>query len=171
MGDALNVRVGADGGVSGAPLATAVPTAVEDELDVAFDDYGYISDDGMTETIGRTTSDIKNWKGDVVRVVQTEHRVTYQLTFIETTDLTEEAFYGSDPSEGIKAVAGLRQAWVFDVFDGDDTIRVVVPDGQVKDTGDVTYKNDQAVAYQVTIEAYPDGDGNKAFKYRSVSGS
>lgn len=171
MGDALNVLVGANGGVSGAPLGTTTPVAVDSELDVAFDDYGFISDDGMTETIGRTTSEIKNWAGDTVRRVQTAHSVQYKLTFIETTDLTEEAFYGSDPSEGIKAVQGLRQAWIMDVFDGDNTVRVVVPDGQVVDTGDITYKNDSAIAYSVTIEAYPDADGIKAYKFRSITGS
>lgn len=170
-GTAANVLVGADGGVSGAPLETDLPTTAEDVLDVAFADLGFISDDGLTEAIGRSTSKIKNWKGDTVREVMTEHTLTYTFTMIETNDDTEAAFYGGDPADGISATQGLRQSWVFDVFDGDITIRVVVPDGQVTDTGDVNYKNDQAIAYKVTVTAYPDTGGKKAYHYKTAEGS
>lgn len=171
MGTAANVLVGTNGGAAYAVDGTTLPTTATEALNVAFADLGYISDDGLAEKIGRSTNPIKNWKGDTVRTVQTEHNVSYTFTMIETTDDTEAAYYGSDPSAGISAVQGQRGEWVFDVFDGDVSIRIVVPDGQVTETGDVAYKNDQAIAYQVTVECYPDGSGNKAYKYKDLGGS
>lgn len=176
MGDADNVRVGADGAVAFAPAGSTLPTAWDDTLDGAFADLGFVSDDGCTETIGASTTDIKNWKGDAVRTVQTEHKLDYKLKLIETTDDTEDIFYGSDPAAGIEGVPGKRGCWVIDVFDGDPDadgvqIRVVIPDGQVTERGDVVYKNDQAIGYEITITCYPDDTAKKAYKYKSTDGS
>jgi hypothetical protein len=168
MGDAANVLVGADGGVNFAPSGTTIPTTVEGALDGAFTDLGFVSDDGLTEAIGTSTNQIKNWKGDTVREVQTEHTVTYKFVLIETNDDSEEVFYGDDPANGIEAVQGTRGRWVFDIFDGDIPIRVVVPDGQVTERGDVVYKNDQAIAYDITVTAYPDATNKKAYRYRGT---
>lgn len=167
MGDAANVLVGADGAVFGAPLGTTLPTDVDDALDVAFADLGFISDAGLVEGISTSTNKIKNWKGDTVRQVQTEHTLTYKFTMIETNEDTDDVYYGSAPSDGIKGEQGTRQSWVFDVFDGDETIRILVPDGQVTERGDVNYRNDQAIAYDVTVTAYPDDSNNKAYHFRT----
>jgi hypothetical protein len=51
--------------------------------------------------------------------------------------------------------------------DGSDLIRIVVPDGQVVERGDVVYKNDTPIGYQVTVTAYPDASGVKAYIYQS----
>lgn len=171
MGTAANVLVGTNGGIAFAIDGTTLPTNATDVLDVAFADLGYISDDGLSEKIAKSTTPIKNWKGDTVRKVMTEHAVSYTFTMIETNDDSEAAYYGADPADGISAVQGQRGCWVADVFDGDVSIRIVIPDGQVTETGDVAYKNDQAIAYQVTVECYPDDTGAKAYKYKDLGGS
>lgn len=172
MGNAQNVLIGADGAAAFASAETTLPTAWDDVLDSGFDDLGFISDDGATEAIGSTIQNIKNWRGDTVRAVQTEHTLTYSFTLIETNQNTENVFYGGDPAQGIQGIQGKRGAWVLDVFDGDPDdggaqIRVVIPDGQVTERGNIVYKNDSAIAYQLTITAYPDETGAKAYKYRS----
>lgn len=171
MGTAANVLVGVNGGVAFAPTGSTLPETATDVLDAAFNDLGFISDDGLVEKLGTSTNPIKNWKGDTVRRVQTEHALSYKFTMIESTDDTEEAYYGTDPSLGISAVQGQRGCWVADVFDGDISIRIVIPDGQVTERGDVTYKNDEAIAYDITVECYPDEDGNKAYRLKDDGGS
>jgi hypothetical protein len=58
-----------------------------------------------------------------------------------------------------------EERWVIDVVDGTDLIRIVVPSGQVTELGDVTYVNGDAIGRPVTITAYPDVTGNKAYIY------
>lgn len=171
MGDAAEVLIGADGGVSFAPAATAIPSTVDEVLNVAFADLGFVSDAGTVEAIGTSSNKIKNWKGDTVREVQTEHTLTYKFVLIQTNADTEDVFYGGDPSAGIEGIQGTRGAWVIDVFDGDEQIRIAIPDGQVTARGDVSYKNDSAIAYEITITCYPDDTAKKAYKYRTGSGS
>lgn len=173
MGTAANVRVGVTGAVYSAPTGTPLPTDAEATLNVAFHDLGYISDDGVVEGISTDSTKIKAWGGDTVREVQTSHDVTYKFTMLETTDETQQIYYGS-ASGGVVEVTsaqGERGEWVVQVIDGDQLIRIVIPDGQVTDRGDVTYHTDDATGYEVTITAYPDESGVKAYKYIVDSGS
>src|SRR5699024_2477043 len=57
-----------------------------------------------------------------------------------------------------------HRTWVFELKDGDNRIRVVVPDGQITTRGEINYTHAGAIQYEVTIEAVPDVDGNKAIK-------
>lgn len=171
---AANVRVGVTGGAFHAPLATTIPTNATSALNAAFKEVGYISEDGITQAIAADVSDIKAWQnGDVVRKVQTSHDLTFQFSMIETNAESLKIYYG-DPNATISAVQitgdqTVREAWVLEVTDGDNDIRVVLPDAQVTERGDVTYKNDEAIAYDVTITAYPDSNGVKAYLYMDAT--
>lgn len=166
MGTPANVRVGASGVISTAPTSTTLPDSVNDALDGAFTDVGLISDEGVTESIGRDSNKIVAWGGDTVREVSTTHDLTYQFTMLETNDLALEVYYGVAPVGDVLEVTsaqGYRGAWVIHVVDGDELIRIVLPDAQVSAQGDVQYVTEEAVARQVTLTAYPDGDGVKAY--------
>jgi hypothetical protein len=54
---------------------------------------------------------------------------------------------------------------VFEILDGLRTGRVVLPDAQVTARGDVSYVDTDAVSYPVTLTAYPDANGVKAYIY------
>ena len=43
--------------------------------------------------------------------------------------------------------------------------RVVIPHGVLSELGDVVYKADEAVGYEVTLEALPDSSGNTHYEY------
>lgn len=175
--------------VAGVPLATGgiligdttatAPATAADAL-TGFVAAGYIGEDGVTETNERSTDRIRAWGGDTVKVVQTEHNVSYQFTFLETLNREVlEAVYGEDNvtttaatvSSGtlhevqVNASTLPHKSYVFEVKDGDAKIRIYVPDGQITEVGDITYSDSEVIGYQVTVECYADSLGNKAYKY------
>jgi hypothetical protein len=173
---ASNVLVGAPnvtGGVWIGDLGTTLPTDHTTALGTGLTGAGYIGEDGVTQTTDTDTEDIVAWGGDTVRVIQTTHTLSYNFSFLETNPTSLATVYGD---ENVDTVAGgfsvlinsrplPHKAWVLEIKDGDRAVRVVIPDGQVTDRGDVVYVHSDAVRYEVTVTAYPDEDGNKAYIY------
>ncbi len=163
----------AAGGVWRGPLGTPLPTDETTALDAALKAAGYIGEDGLTETQDRSTEKIRAWGGDTVKVVQTEFGLTYQFTFIESVNGDVlKAVYGeanvtttaATTTTGNKHAVKVNseqlphETYVFEVKDGDARIRIVVPDGQITEVGDITYADGEVVGYQVTVEAFRDAD-------------
>lgn len=176
---AANVRVAVTGGVYYAPDGTTLPTDATTALHATFlaGELGYVTEDGITQTIDSDTEQIRAWQNaDLVREVQTSHDLKFALSLLETSNNTLEAYYGNfDPGTGtgtveVKAEAGIRGSWVIHVVDGDAKIRIVIPDGQVVERGDVEYVNGAAVVYPITVTAYPDDNDVKAFIYVVADG-
>jgi hypothetical protein len=179
-----NVAAGvplATGGVSMAPLGTAIPTDATTALGAGFTAAGYIGEDGLSESADRSTEKIKAWGGDVVKVVQTDFSTTYTFTFLETHN-TEvlETVYGEDnvtvtaatTTKGtlrtvkVNADTLPHKVFVFDMKDGDARIRICVPDGQVTEVGEISYSDSDVIGYEVTVEAFRDATLNaNAVKY------
>ena len=162
------------GSVYVAPASTAVPTTIAGALNAAFNDVGYISEDGVVTSTNSDTNEIKAWQnGDIVRVIQTSHEFTLKFTMIETNEYALKAYYnsythGAGAADGVVQVTGtaaFRGAWVINVVDGTDLIRIVVPDGQVTDRDDVSYVNGDPISYGVTVTCYPDSSNVKAYIY------
>lgn len=170
-----NVLVGATGHIYGAPTGTTLPTAEVQGINAAFVNLGYISDAGVVQSISRDTTSIKAWGGDEVRKIATSHELSYNFTMLETNSASLETYYGdqTDPAAvtQIKSQSGLRQAWVIDVVDGTNLIRIVIPDGEVLEVGDVTYATEEAIGYEVTLSCYADTSGVKAYLYPHDTGA
>lgn len=179
MATATNVTAGkpkTSGAIFRAPLGTTLPTDATTTLNSAFVQLGYVSDDGLTNTNSPETDDVKAWGGDVVMTLQTEKKDEWQVTLIEALSkdvLT--AVYGSDNVSGTLATGIAVQAnsdeaeeaaWVFDmVLRGGVLKRVVLPDAKVGEVGDIVYKDDEAVGYELTLTALPDENGNTHYEY------
>ena len=133
---------------------------------------GFISEDGVTESNENDTEKIKAWGGDTVRVVQSDHTVTYGLTFLESSPVILKAVYGEDNVTDTDGLITVKvnsdtlehRSWAFEMKDGDKRIRIFVPDGQIISRGEITYTHSGAIQYEVTIEAFPDANGDKAIK-------
>lgn len=161
------------GGILAGPLGTAVPTSASGTVNSALVARGYVGEDGLTLTTNRTTERIRAWGGDTVRVVQSEHDVTLSWLYLETNDKSAADVFGDD---NVTAGGGLisiklnsdplpHKAWVFEMKDGDKRVRVVVPNGQITEVGDTQFTHTAATGHQVTLEAFPDASGNKAYIY------
>ena len=154
------------GAIYRAPLGTTLPTDAKSELNVAFKSLGYISEDGI----------VKAWGGDVVATIQTEKPDTFKYALIEALNIEAlKSVYGDDNvtgtiSTGITVKANNKQqascAFVVDmILKGDVLKRIVIPDAAVSEVGDITYKDDTAIAYETTITAHPDSEGNTHYEY------
>lgn len=154
-----NVTVAGNGAVWIAPLGTALPTSASATPNVAFKQFGYISDAGVVESQGTTTNKIKAWQNsDTVREIQTEHDLTYKFAAIEDNTTVLNAFYGNYAAGKVEinGAQPLPFEYIVDVIDGIDLIRFVLPYAQVSARGDIAYVGTAEIEYDMTITCYPD---------------
>lgn len=172
---AEEVRVGITGEMLSAPIGTAAPTNTTSPLNAAFVGHGYCTDDGVTETWDDSVDTITAWQNaTTVRATRTESTLTLQCTLLQTRGSNLELFYPGSYVEAngadewkieVKPPTSDPRAFVLNVIDGTDVIRIYVGNGELTDRGDVPYKNGDAVMYPVTITAYPDSAGNLMTKF------
>lgn len=179
MADVNNVSYGkplTDGAISTAPLGSTLPTDATTKLDTKFKSLGYVSEDGITNENSPESEKIKAWGGKTVLVSQTEKPDTYQFTLIEVLNLDVlKVVYGDENVSGtlktgitIKANAKPMQARCFVIetlLNGDTIKRMVIPNGVISEIGEISYKDDDAIGYETTIECLPDKDGNTHYEY------
>lgn len=176
---ALEVSVGkprAAGGIFAGEPGEGVPTDATTELAPALINLGYVSEDGLVNGIEVSTEDITAWGGDTVLTVRTSRSETFAWTFIQTNADVLAEVYGPDNVDEDVAGGTLtvlhnskdlpRRLYVFEILmTGNRVKRIVVPNAQITEVGDVTYQDGEAIGYEVTLSAYPDEDGNTAYEY------
>lgn len=165
--DSDNVRVAVTGAVYVGPTSATAPTSSSSAL-TGFTDLGYVSADGITETIDKTTNQIRAWQnGSLVREVVSEGTYSVQLTFIETNQDVLELYFGSTITggelDGDPTQSGGRKSFVMDVVDGSIVERTYIPAGEVTAVGERVLASGEAIGYNVTITAYAD-TSNVTFK-------
>jgi hypothetical protein len=177
--NATNVTVGkpkVGGAVHFAPLGATLPTDATAALDNAFVDLGYVSEDGLTNNNSPESDTVKAWGGDTVLTLQTDRPDSFSLALIEAMNQNVlKAIYGASnvtvDSDGNISVQATAQdmpsgAWVFDmILKGGRAKRIVVPNGTISELGEITYKDDEAVGYNITITDVPDASGVYHYEY------
>lgn len=170
----------ASGGVLAAPLGSTLPDDAATAVDAAFVALGYVSEDGLTKGESRDVNEIKEWGGKTVKKSQTGFEVTFQFQFLEylnadaakqiygdgaVTLVPATATAGSQINVSVLGDPAPHKVWVFDMQDGDARLRIVVPDGQITETGDTAFTAGDGAVRDVTITAYPDEDGVVYFEF------
>lgn len=180
MPNTANVSTGKPkvaGAVYRAPKGTTLPTDATTALASAFEDMGYISEDGVTNSNSPDTEKIKAWGGQTVLVVVNEKPDSFKLTFLEALNANVlETVYGAanvtaDTTAGTIAVvanAAALDEYVYAIdmaLKGGAMKRVVIPAGSLSEVGDIVYKDNEAIGYEVTLECLPDSAGNNHYEY------
>lgn len=176
--DSKNVSVGkplSTGGIYSAPTDATLPTDAKGPLDAKFVNLGYAAKAGVVNSIDGDVADIEAWGGDTVLSVRTSRKETFKHTFIETNEAVLKEVYG--PSNVKKATGGdlsvlhnakelPNRAYAYEILlTGDRVKRIIIPEAKITEIGDVTYVDDEAIGYEVTLTAFPDSEGNTAYEY------
>lgn len=168
-------RVGVTGRIDIAALEAALPTdmsALPTTGADAFTNLGYISDDGVTESRDEDNQEFVPWQENAaIRYEITKSIVTLQFTLWQSTLATAGFFFGVKASDMYKAADGTvffdekgkpdmgRHVVVLTVVDKSYARRLALPAAQVTERGDITYKSDEMIGYDITLTGFPGPDG------------
>lgn len=167
----------ADGGaLYRAPFGTALPNDATTALANTYVGLGLVSEDGIVNANEISVDKKKAFGGQTVLITQTERGETFKFTLIETLNLdVKKALYGDSAvtgtlATGIATSVGTDEqpaaVWVIQlVLRNGVKQRIVIPNGQISDIGDITYSDDGLQGYEITIDAMPDSNGHLHYEY------
>lgn len=165
------------GAIYRAPIGTTLPTDAKTALGSAFICMGYASDAGLVNASSQESEDIRAWGGDIVLTPVTGRNDTFKVTLIEAKNKDVLQVVHGDGNVSVNATSGMVSVavkaeeqenfvWAVDmILSGGALKRIVIPKGKVTEVGDVTYKDDEAVGYEITITASPDSSGVYHYEY------
>lgn len=182
--DVRNIFTGAPdqlttGAILSALTGTTLPTDAAGTVDPAFNDSGYIGEDGLKIGTNSSSTDIKDWSGNVVRSIMSEYGNQLTWNHLELNEQSLKNFLGDQnvtvtpatASTGKKIAAKFNadempvKSWVFKIKDGARKLLVVVPMGQLSERGEISLTKTEAIQLPITLKTYPDASGNHIYWY------
>lgn len=176
--NAQNVSTGKPniaGAVFVAPLTATIPTDATTPLGEEFTCLGYVSEDGLTNNNEMSVEPIKAWGGAIVYRSLTELNDNLALALIESenVDVLKNVYGDKNVTEADGKIAvdvvaedPQEKVWVFELaLRGNKKKRIVVPDGAITSREAIAYKDNEAIAYGITVSAYPDANGSTHKEY------
>ena len=161
-----------------------IPTDATTTLDTDFVCLGYVSEDGVTNTMDQGDDGIKAWGGDTVLITDDQRTDTFKFKLLEIMNedvlkavyvdgnVTVTAATSSAPKKIAVAVNATDQpecCWVIEMLlKGNNPKRIVIPKGKITEIGDISYKDEDAAGYEITVTAKADSNGNTHYEYLAV---
>lgn len=164
------------GAISVGALGSTLPTDATTALAEAFASLGYVSEDGLTNTASPETDDVKAWGGDTVLTLITSKDDTFGFTLIEVLNVDVlKTVFGADNVTGtlatgisisVNSTAHDNLCYVIDmVLRGGVLKRIVIPNASISQVGEISYKDNEAIGYAITLNCEPDSAGNTHYEY------
>ncbi|MDD7203186.1 MAG: hypothetical protein SOV20_08820 [Coriobacteriales bacterium] len=161
-----------------APYGTKLPTDRTTALDDAFVNRGYISGDGMTESVDIDTSDdVQDQRGDVVITGEpTKYTEKLTMTLISMNKDALAVQYGSGNVTDSEGEMVVKHNWsdastdrwsaVLELVMKNNRLwRKVIPECSITSLGDVSLTKDDAVGREVELTYQTDSDGSGCYDY------
>ncbi|MFI8942764.1 phage tail protein [Streptomyces syringium] len=168
--------IGANGGGWVAGTGTAAPASPLVQPVAPWEPLGAVSDDGLTYGFDEDSQEFTPWGlTSPFRTQITKSVRTFKMTLWETARVAVQSVMYRIPAADLTPVSGKtsfaetasptpdRRAWWFVVLDGDSARGFYVPEGEVSDRSDVSFKQNEMSGYEITITAYPDASGNTVY--------
>lgn len=161
-----------------------IPVTCTEDLDTDLKCLGYVSDDGVSHSMENSDDGIKAWGGDTVLVPDLDRTDDFTFTLLEV--MNEEVLKAVFVDGNVTVTAATSSApksiaiasnsavqpdcvWVIDmIMQGGNPKRVVIPKGVITEIGEITYKDDEAVGYEITVRGKADASGNTHYEYMTV---
>jgi hypothetical protein len=158
--DGTQVRVAGAGRVFIAPTNAAAPTNSTSALSAEFTDLGYVTEDGVSFTLGRETEDLNSWQADKVRVLTLRAPKSVEFALMQSNKDTittalgggsvvedEGNFTITPPADDVNE----ERALVIEFSDGDVNYRYYFPRVQVQGEVSFTLTRSGAVTYPINF--------------------
>ena len=172
MADATNIiaaTISSDGAsIYAAPHGTALPAAVGTTPGSGWIELGWVSEDGVTNSIQRDTTKHYAWGGSVVKTTQDKYTETFKFALLETSKAVLDLVFGAanvtgtgnDLTVNHSELMLDRQSFLIDFVDGTRVGRHVIKDGMVTEVGDLVYTHKGLLMYELTVDVYKPADGS-----------
>lgn len=159
------------GAIYRAPIGSKLPTTYGEALDAAFKNLGYVSEDGVTNGNSPSGDKVKAWGGATVMNYMEDKPDTFKMKLIEAfnpevlktiyneKNVTVASGFG-DISVSATSEDMTQYAWVIDmILKGNRAKRIVIPIASITELEEIVYKDNEPVAYGITLSAEPDASG------------
>lgn len=161
-------------------IGASAPTDARTQLGTGWSDAaGYISENGITLNLNRSTSPLKDWGLNTVRVMATDFTTNITGEFLQMDEATAKTLFGEDNVTATAATttkpATLKlsigpdmpeqHAFAFNMKDGERRARIYVPNGQITQVGSPTFVPGAGNVWPFTLECYDDGTGHSVYMF------
>lgn len=166
-----------NGAIYMAPAGTTPPTSSATALSEAFENLGYISEDGVSNSNSPNSTGIKAWGGDTVYTTNDGRPDDWKFKAIEyLREAVLKLAWGDDNVTGDLTTERTIKAnnkplgehvFVIDIVHRNGILeRIVIPKGTMTAMEDIVYNNTAVVGIGATVTAAPDSSGNSSYRYQ-----
>lgn len=167
--NAVNLGSGyASGMFYHAPKGTALPTYPTETLAEAWEEVGYVAEDGITWHHGRSATPLKDWSNTIRRQLQDDPTGTVAVPVISTTEEVLKTMFGEDNVTATAATSGHgklisvevkegvmsgEEAFLFLMKDGDDCFMLGTTAGFITALDDISFTPGSVINWGATVSA------------------
>ena len=149
-----------------APAGTALPAYPSAELAEAWEEVGFVSQDGITWHHGRSGEVLKDWSNTVRRILDSSDDKTIVVPIISTTEEVLKTIFGAGNVDAeaantthgnllkISSADGImsgEEAFLFLMKDGDDMIAIGTTSGFISALDDITFAPGSPITWNATV--------------------